>query len=204
LAWKIKVDSVAVPRAMFSYEDENGNKKYHHVSKVYTRDQIVPDELVSPLIQQLYEDGDEHTQSVYEKVAEDEKESIPPFDGYDDLDESGVRALMVNMRSEDIQRVKSYERDNQNRESIVDYVVGFGEAPKDRLEGTVPGQSDYQKSEVSDPKNAVKPKASGAAEKEVSASKESDKAEQKQEDKPQQAKSEKRSSSKKQSNNSEE
>ncbi len=168
MAWKIKVDSVAVPRCLLEYEDEGGNKKYQHVSKVYTKGQIVPDRNVSPLIQKLYEDGDEHTLSVYEKVSNDEEENLPPFNGYSDLDENEVRAYMYNKSSDEIEKIKKYERDHQNRSGIVDYVIGYGEAPQDRKENNVIGQSGSQKAAgVDSAKKLITPKSGKKAEKVV-------------------------------------
>lgn len=168
MAWKIKADAVAVPRAIFTYVGEDGSTKYRHISTVHTKDEVVSDEMVSPLIAELYEAGDESVVSSYERVSDSEKTDKPPFDGYNDLDEYGVRARMINMPSDDVQEVKLYEREHLNRENIVDYVIGHGQSPNDRLDGTLLDQSEYANSPtLATAKDLVTPKASTKAQKEV-------------------------------------
>lgn len=154
MAFKIIADAVAVPRAITVYEDDEGNTKYLHISKVYVKDEVVQDENVSPLIHQLYADGDEGTRATYKKVSDDHFVEKAPLEGYDELDELGVRARMVNLPSEDIEAIKRYERDHQNRTAIVEFITGYGESTVDRVENKLDVQSEYQPSSLPDDQKA--------------------------------------------------
>jgi hypothetical protein len=66
-----------------------------------------------------------------------------PFEGYDDMDEDDILAAMRVLPSPATMRIKDWERQNQGRESIVNYNIGFGEAPDDRTSGRLtPEESD--------------------------------------------------------------
>src|SRR3954453_15615232 len=58
-----------------------------------------------------------------------------PFEGYDDMDEDDILAAMRVLPSPATMRIKDWERQNQGRESIVNYNIGFGEGPDDPTPG---------------------------------------------------------------------
>src|SRR3954464_6323144 len=60
-----------------------------------------------------------------------------PFEGYDDMDEDEILAAMRVLPSAAVQRMKDWEAQNENRDAIANFNIGFGEAPDDRQTGRV-------------------------------------------------------------------
>lgn len=61
-----------------------------------------------------------------------------PFAGYDEMDEDDIVALLPNLPSATQQRIKDWERKNDEpRQRIVQYSTGFGESPIARQSGEV-------------------------------------------------------------------
>lgn len=64
----------------------------------------------------------------------------PPFAGYDEMDEDDIVTAMRVLPSAAQQRIKDWEREqDEPRERIVDYNIGFGESALERQEGKVSG-----------------------------------------------------------------
>jgi len=67
-----------------------------------------------------------------------------PFEGYDDMDEDDILAAMRVLPSPAVMRMKDWERKNEAREAIVNYNIGFGEAPDDRNSGRIAFEEDAE------------------------------------------------------------
>lgn len=91
------------------------------------------------------EDHPSHASAVkrYKRSTKDPQEDAMlrlglPFPGYEDLEDDQIVALLPNLPSETVQRIKEWEgKQDEPRERIVTYSVGFGESPLDRQEGNV-------------------------------------------------------------------
>lgn len=127
--------------------------------KVYFKDEVIPASEVSPLLIEALDDED-HPSHDYVSARIARSEDAPrqntaqrlglPFAGYDEMDEDEIIAALRNLPSATIAAVKQYEKDNDGREKIVNYSVGFGESPGDRNEGIVGSQLDAAGRDASD------------------------------------------------------
>jgi hypothetical protein len=73
-----------------------------------------------------------------------------PFEGYDDMDEDDILAAMRVLPSAAVQRMKDWEAQNENRDAIANFNIGFGEAPDDRQTGRV-GQVEDEETDDNKP-----------------------------------------------------
>lgn len=67
-----------------------------------------------------------------------------PFEGYDDMDEDDILAAMRVLPSAAVQRMKDWEAQNEGREAIVNFNIGYGESPDDRQSGRIAQQEDEE------------------------------------------------------------
>jgi hypothetical protein len=59
MPYQVLIDEVSVLKALSENLDASGNViGYDHVSRTWLKDQVIPDEEVSPVIRKLVEDGD--------------------------------------------------------------------------------------------------------------------------------------------------
>lgn len=68
-----------------------------------------------------------------------------PFEGYDDMEVDDILAAMRVLPSAAVMRMKDWERNkgDEAREEIVNFNIGYGESPDDRLTGRIaPEESD--------------------------------------------------------------
>lgn len=113
----------------------------------YVKGEKIPADLISPDVLAALEDKDhpsyEYVSKRLKKSSGDPEQNVQarlgiPFDDYDSMDEGDVLAVMRHLPSAAIQRIKEYEAQHgESREQIVNYSIGFGEAPVDRAEGRV-------------------------------------------------------------------
>lgn len=146
-AYKVLVDEYTVHKKVGELTDPITGRLLgiqQGSGKVYFKDELIPESAVSPLIVEALEDEDhpshEYLAARLEKTSGDASQNTAlrlgvPFAGYDDMDEEEVLAALVNLPSATIAAVKRYESENENRERIAQYNVGFGESPTDRQEG---------------------------------------------------------------------
>lgn len=111
---------------------------------LYAGDVLREDEISPKVLDILNDEDHPQHESVSEKLKKVNKEAGLnsearlglPFAGYDELDEDGVIAAMANLPSAAIQRVKEHEASlDDPREAIVNYSIGYGESPTDRIKG---------------------------------------------------------------------
>jgi len=116
--------------------------------KIYLQGEVIPAGDVSPLLLAALENEDHPSHdSVCKKLAKagTNEASVNtgarlglPFEGYDDMDEAEIVAAMRVLPSRAISAVKRYESLREDpRDLIVNYSVGHGESPTDRLKGRV-------------------------------------------------------------------
>jgi hypothetical protein len=137
---------VQVPRAAGEWYDVNGNHLgYRNEQITYYEGEVIPDEDVSPQVQEALENGDPHISRLLEKVGgegqlNEERRAGLPFDGYDNLSVEDVVAALRVLPAEAGNRVKAYERARQNRPEIVQFDSGRLEGPADRVSGQIGSQ----------------------------------------------------------------
>jgi hypothetical protein len=68
LPYRVKIDELSVLRALGPAREEDGRKYYDHDSVTWYKDDVIPDDQISPVVIEAYERGEEHTLSVLEKV----------------------------------------------------------------------------------------------------------------------------------------
>lgn len=119
--------------------------------KTYFRGEVIPAEAVSPVLRDALDDSDnelhETVSKRLKKVSGDPSQNTGlrlglPFAGYDDMSEEEILVAMSNLPSPTTQAIKEYESQNEGRERIVNYSIGFGESPIDRQEGLVGSELD--------------------------------------------------------------
>ena len=70
MPYEVLVDGLSVLKANDTYKDNDGKViGYDHVGVIREQGEILEDSEVSPVIQKLYEDGDEHVTSTLKKVS---------------------------------------------------------------------------------------------------------------------------------------
>jgi hypothetical protein len=90
------------------------------------------------LSRKLSKSGDEPSE-------DQEKRLGVPFAGYDEMDEDELLAAMRVLPSSTVQLIKQYEgQKDEPRERVAYYNVGFGESPRDRIEGLVGSELDEE------------------------------------------------------------
>jgi hypothetical protein len=78
-----------------------------------------------------------------------------PFEGYDDMDEDDILAAMRVLPSAAVMRMKDWETQNEGRDAIVNFNIGFGESPSDRQEGRI-GQLEDEEVDETKPVRAIR------------------------------------------------
>lgn len=153
--YEVLVDELTVHKAVGTLTDPITGRELgiqQGSGKTYFKGEVIPASDVSPLLIQALEDEDHPSHDSASKklaVAGSSEAKLNtsqrlgmPFAGYDDMDEEDIVSAMSVLPSRAIQSVKRYESENENRERIVHFNVGFGESPQDRQEGRVGSELD--------------------------------------------------------------
>jgi hypothetical protein len=78
MPYKVLVPELNVLHKLGELVDSNGKLiNYEHETVLYIQDELVPDNKISPVIVHAYDDGDDHTLSVLERVDEVVEEVKP-------------------------------------------------------------------------------------------------------------------------------
>jgi len=128
--------------------------------RVYLKGEVVPASEVSPLMIEALEDedhpGHEAAAKRIKKVSDDPRENVElrlgvPFAGYDEMDEDEILAALRVLPSSTVQAVKTYEAGQDDpREKIVNYSIGFGQDPAARQEGRIGSELDEEQRDEAD------------------------------------------------------
>lgn len=110
--------------------------------RTYVEDDVISGDQVASIYKDALANSDhplhESLSKKLQKVSDEPKENLSvrlgvPFEDYDEMEaEEVVRAMSV-LPSATIQRIKEYESANKGREEIVNYDIGFGVHPKERM-----------------------------------------------------------------------
>lgn len=128
--------------------------------KVYLKGEVIPASDISPATIEALEDED-HPSHAYVarqiRAVSDEphldtaRRLGVPFDGYSDMDEEDILAALQVLPSATVSAVKQYEAEQDDpRERIVHFSVGFGQDPLARQEGRVGSELDEEGRDESD------------------------------------------------------
>lgn len=128
--------------------------------RIYLKGEVVPEALVSPLMIEALNDedhpGHEAAAKRIKEVSDDPRENAElrlgiPFAGYEDMDEDEILAALQVLPSSTVQAVKAYESGQDDpREKIVNYSIGFGQDPAARQEGRVGSTLDEEARDEAD------------------------------------------------------
>ena len=140
MPYKVLVDELTVLRTISKLPQPDGSTIYQNgLGQTYYRDEVIPDEEVAEDWREALESGEgklgESLSKKLEATGGDptDRKSNAPFDGYDDMEEDDVLVAMRSLPSAAVNRIKEYEeRQDEPRERIVQYNVGFGESLMDR------------------------------------------------------------------------
>lgn len=68
MPYRVKADELSVLRALGPAREVDGVKYYDHDSLLWYKDDVIPDDQISPVVTEAYARGDEHVLSVLEKI----------------------------------------------------------------------------------------------------------------------------------------
>lgn len=146
--YEVLVPELTVMRSVGALTDPTSGEVVGHqqAGKIFLKGSILSADQISPSTLEILENPDDPAYaSVSRKLKKVDKAPkdtsdptlVEPFPGYDEMDEDAVLAVMVNMPSAAIQRIKEYEAANGERVRITSYNIGYGESAVDRQEGVV-------------------------------------------------------------------
>jgi hypothetical protein len=128
--------------------------------------EVIPPEAINPEWAEALESGEG---SLYESLKEKLKPSSDepavsdavrmgmPFEGYDDMEEDDILAAMRVLPSATATRIKEWEaRQDEPRDAIVHFNIGYGVSPGDYQEGKVPGGDASTEGDESKPVRAIR------------------------------------------------
>jgi hypothetical protein len=157
MGYKVLVDEVTVLQTVAKLPQPDGSVIYQNgLGQMYYRDEVVPDDMMAEDWKEALDSGEGKLAEALSKRFEKSddaggdtgKRLGAPFAGYDDMEEDDILNAMKMLPSAAIQRIKEYEeQQDEPRERIVSYNVGYGESAVDRQEGRV--SSDVQDSDES-------------------------------------------------------
>jgi hypothetical protein len=153
MSYKILQDGVTVLRTVNKLAQADGSTVYQNgMGQIHFTDEVIPDDEVAEDWREALDSGEgslyEALKDKLEKVSDDPQLDMArrldlPFEGYEDMEEDDVVAAMKTLPSAAVNSIKQYEATrDEPREQIVNYDVGFGEGPTDRVENKVGG--DFQ------------------------------------------------------------
>jgi hypothetical protein len=148
MGYKVLVDELTVHKTINKLPQPDGSYIYQNgLGQMYYRDEVIPDENVAEDWREALDSGEgslaESLSKVLEKTSDDAtgdsgKRLGAPFAGYEDMDEDDILAAMRHLPSAAINRIKEYEeQQDEPRERITGYNIGYGESAVDRQEGRV-------------------------------------------------------------------
>lgn len=132
----ISDETVSVPRDKEVVTDQFGTEVSVLIEEVlYSKGDVIEDDNVSRYVKDKIEEGDDRWKTLLKKVSKDAGPAplTEPLDGYDDLEEAEVLEKLKTLKSDEVSAVKAYERDNLNREEILDFNIGAKESPNERV-----------------------------------------------------------------------
>ena len=82
MPYKVLAPELNVLHKLGELVDSNGRLiNYEHETVLYLQDELVPDNLISPVVVHAYDDGDPHVTAVLERVEDVEEEKPAPKRG---------------------------------------------------------------------------------------------------------------------------
>lgn len=147
MGYKVLVDELTVHRDLRELKNKEGEVTGRQLGlgKVHLRGEVIPDGQVGQVYKDALEDEDHEANSWVsarlEKVSDDASEDLAarlglPFEEYGEMDEDDIVAAMRHLPSGTIQRIKTFEaQQDEPRDKIVYYSIGFGTDPDARQEG---------------------------------------------------------------------
>lgn len=148
--YEVLVPALTVHKSVGELRDANGNVVGHQLGqgKTVVSGTVLSESDISPQwVEALGDKNHPLHDSLSRKLGksgDDPKDPLDvrlalPFTGYDDAEEDQVLAAMASLPSSTIQAIKEYESANENRERIVNFNIGFGQSPRDRIDGLIGG-----------------------------------------------------------------
>jgi len=143
---EVLVDEITIPKSVRTLTQDDGNTYHQQVGTTYFKGDKVPTDEVSPPVLEALEDSDHRNHDSLSKKLKlgsgDAHENLAvrlglPFDGYDDMDEEDILDAMRVLPSPTVVAIQTYERQNENRDSIVTYNIGYGINNDDFVDGNV-------------------------------------------------------------------
>jgi hypothetical protein len=155
MGYKVLVDEVTVHVTINKLPQPDGSVIYQNgLGQTYYRDEVVPDDKIAEDWKEALDSGEGPLAEALSKKLEKSddtggdtgKRLGAPFAGYEDMEEDDILAAMKALPSAAIQRIKEFEeQQDEPRERITSYNVGYGESAVDRQAGLV--SSDVQDSD---------------------------------------------------------
>lgn len=82
MPYKVLVAELGLLEQIGEIKDNFGNHvAFEHQTVTYYQDDLVPDDKVSPVVKELYENGDEHTIGILEYVSDETEKEAPKARG---------------------------------------------------------------------------------------------------------------------------
>lgn len=160
--YEVLVDEVTIHRQVGELTDPITGRSLgiqQGAGKIWFKGEVIPENEISPLYREALEDEDHPMHAAVskrlKKSGDEARENTSqrlgvPFAGFDDMSEDELLDALRSLPSATIQVVKQYEAQNQNRERIVSFNLGFGESIRDREEGRVGSDLDEDGRDDSD------------------------------------------------------
>lgn len=143
---EVLVDEITIPKSVRKLTQDDGNVFHQQVGTTYFKGDKVPVDEISPPVLEALEDSDHRNHDSLSKKLKlgsgEAHENLAvrlglPFDGYDDMDEEDILDAMRVLPSPTVVAIQTYERQNDNRDSIVTYNIGYGINNDDYVDGNV-------------------------------------------------------------------
>lgn len=139
----IEVDELTVHKTVSTLHQQDGSVKYQNgLGRIWLNGERIPPEEVAEDWKEALDKGEgplyEALKNKLRPVSDEPEEDLArrlglPFDGYSEMDESDILRAMSVLPSATISRIKEFEANQEEpREGIVNYSVGFGETPLER------------------------------------------------------------------------
>lgn len=120
------------------------------LGKVFLKGEVIGDHEIGQRYKDMLDDSDhpshEYLKARLKKTSANASEDLAarlgvPLDGYDDMDEDDILTVMKHLPSAAIRSIVRYEKENGNRDKIVQYNIAYGSDPDARNEGRVGSES---------------------------------------------------------------
>lgn len=150
--YEVLADELTVHRAVGTITDPLSGEKVgvqNGRGETYFKGEKIAEADITPDVLNALNDDDHPSHEAVSKrlkksTGDAEQDPVlrlgPPFAGYDDMEEDDIVTAMRVLPSAAQQRIKDWEeKQDEPRERIVNYNIGFGESALERQEGTVSG-----------------------------------------------------------------